>query len=248
MSIFKPTFVPIQEARSERVQTQLSLPSWLPTDEIGADIDAMEGICKLAGISQLTITTTNESVSEVFTNNGSVNSDGTMSGSPSITISKLVEHKRTLHGFSDYKPAQESSIALNIPHQDLYQKVSERGDPQSPENWAKEINYKIKKTLLLGGLAHLLTPATISFLIQLIAVTGFATYDILFELALNTSPYPLPFNLTVANFALAGADLDGGRRPSLVQIGGIEFDRAAILTLILSTRTLVKRIEPPKSE
>lgn len=242
----QPEFVAIPEVESEIVAVDVRLP-WINAHELGINIKRLEKLCRLAGISHLSIHTTNEEErgSDVPMILG-IGSDG--SGVGAFAKAKKKTHDTEVKAKGVFKGEKYIDVKITFNNKDLEKQVREApaGGVKSTEPWAKIFNQELRNAIRRIGLTHLLSPGLVETGGSLFAgvATAFqfgALWGALSEQAHLMVPLgavsggPMLINLAVW--------LSGKGRFSLFFPLAMELDRAAIFFIMSHTQNLVQALE-----
>lgn len=241
-----PKLVPLNNLQSDIVEANLVLPANLGLEQLGINIIRLETLCRVAGISKLTIGNKREN-DQGATIIAGRNRDGTAIGG--LTNSKAISksaQKRT--GKLKMETQIEADIQIDIAS--LASKISEKFPEgvRSLEGWSQELEEVITKHLGNEGVRFLLSGSKVEMIFDI-----FVFFMMLEDIIKFSQSIHRTVMLYVAVRQIAYSMLhkffeiiwrrDSYLRVSPLSIVGIEWDRALVLMgMIASTRNLVGKI------
>lgn len=153
-------FIPLPQARTERVSLSLALPQWIDTNFLGINVRGIETICNLSGLRSIVIAgssdgKTSHSIPQTvgFNNQGGAYA----ARSQATTMIPLSE------GRFSYDPCQtllpryarwaDAQVELNM--NEISQRVQKSDDIRSVQNWVKPLNDAIRDGVFEAANKHL---------------------------------------------------------------------------------------------
>lgn len=257
-------FIPIKDAKSERVRFDVVVPEFVDAEKIGVNFRDIRRLCRIAGISHLRVeSVTGESQTpsipqvvgynkngEAYAASGKVQAkDPVFDSKSSINNSSLIPHSATW---------VNTVLRLNI------DEISDRighdtkwaHSLRSPEAWANYFNLAVKQGITKEGAKHLIfgmnNYQTGLSLFQNIDSVLIESHASMFNFFFANFGPRIPRMTDVAisliirntflnsiNFVVyRGNDNQDGSRLSLIY--GPQVDRAILLIIMAKTKTLIK--------
>lgn len=253
MSAQTETFIPLDQANTERVQTRIDLPFGL-SEQVGINTSRIESLLQISGfryalikgIHDEPISSSSPLIVGVDKNGAAL--AGKVNTSPVPTQTSGFKDQANPINFP--KQARWSNLAVKINIPEIQQQIlNEAGSVKDPHPWAKKINSSLKQGIVKAGKNNLLKD--FNHYDMKFYPGSYALYFFL-SLAMGSDPA-----ITLHNFALLGtvasilqpafygAEKTGqGRRFSL--FFGPEIDRALLLGIMGNLRQLAKPMASSK--
>lgn len=252
-------FVPLpkveREQPEDRIKVALNLPTYLDQDRVGVNLSEIRRLCDWGGIRELRIIgKTDGETSQVIPEVNGINSDGSASASKKMA---KVDVPTSTSDMNSFMPKKGSRIAyrwvaarVDVNNNEIAARTAEKpGGAHSVGNWAEELDKGIKLPIRQIGHRNLLTTPESGDKTDYTFLTFIPALYVIQNLAQNSSELILPEALfycmliALANKAY-GVTLPYNSRFSLTP--GFQFDRAAVLSILSRTSTIVGELGKDK--
>jgi len=240
-----PKLVPLNNAQSDVVDVNLVLPAAVGLEQLGIDIIRLETLCKVAGISKLTIRNKKDDSKE--TTIVGRNRDGTAIGGLMGSKTASLSTQKKKKGF---KMIARTEVNIEIDIATLAHEIIEKNPEgvRSLHGWSQELEEIITKHVGNEGLKFLLSVEKGAMRVDMIVICSMlgigispqasALINVMAALTCRMLGCILAQRLASKLF---GEDMYV--RTSPLSIAGIEWDRALVLIgMIASTRNLIGKI------
>ncbi|MBX4205981.1 hypothetical protein KW795_02180 [Candidatus Microgenomates bacterium] len=256
----RPKFTPMPYAQTQRLRTAAELPFHIE-EEIGLNLESLNKLMQLGGIRHLRIEndTENKKTSKVSLGISGMNNQGSAYGG--VAVTQMVPPSLDtveLTGGGQLKQAKWMDLTIKLNTQEMTQRMLQADqDVRQPENWARDLQKIVKKTVVGKSLKHLLSlgpyETALFAWVYTQCITNAANLGI--SQVILHGYHPQNINIPQALFFLAstgtiarymcmasqGRERSGqGMRISLFY--GLEIDRAIILAIQANREKLVEKI------
>lgn len=235
-------FVPIPEANTERLRTDVRLPYRLEK-QVGLNVNSIEILAQIAGVSEIKIgtNTKNNITPQVVGFNSSGEALGGFISNKSLNHS--IENK--LEYSSNNPGSTWSHLEINLSEQAAISLMeTHKKDTRDPKNWAVLIDNAIYKGLLKSGFDNLLKRLPEDYFLPTLSF-GLIIHDLLNkDYMYATRVFALLKTLdTIPRSVVYGFEKKGeGHRWSIMYWGGPEIDRMLILIAGLGVNKLAAAV------
>lgn len=155
------TLTPIGQASSEYLSIQLPLPIHIDTKRIGVDVESIDQICKISGISSLRISALRNR-EQVIGALGGVDREGNatagMIATATAVKSAKMEKRINVPGSFPFKCSISQDVNIEVDVENMARVLVENGQIKSPSAWAEALDKEIIPQVTHAGLKALLTP------------------------------------------------------------------------------------------
>lgn len=274
MSEIRKGFTPLPEAYSERVRFNVALPPYIDQEKIGVRLNTIHTLCRIGGINHLLITSTGDRTIDQPVVTGISPSGEATAGFGKLREKTIftTDSQEIPSDYADLHPTVHNDLASRWTDGTIYinvdalstevtQNTSARDVPQ----WAQHLNKALQDGITHIGAKHLLLGLSKNeaarlavFQAGLGSMADFHVYN-----PTDWSDFSPPSSVSnvmlihlFINFMTKGmsnmshwippTNSHENRRFSIFY--GPQLDRALLLKLLASTRTLVKEISPQTAE
>jgi hypothetical protein len=237
---------PIDWVESDVVKVKISLPGFVDSERIGLDVAHLERLCRIAGISELTIKSHSGSRSSGRPVILGVQKDGTAIGgfekAASTTETNISKRDKLEQRICEWR-----KVSISIDMDYLTDEIQEGEGENSIFDWVKKLDTEISDNVYSSGMKVLMDTDP-GFRVTVEAI--FYAWLIVSQ-SLSSNPMDIQHILALLfSYGLGKAAIAGitGKmkdlRLSLVHPFGMELDRAAVFVIMSNVKSLVKEIVP----
>ena len=242
---------PIDEVESDVVKVNILFPDFVDSERIGLNVAHLEKLCRIAGISELTIKSHSGSRNSGQPVILGVQKDGTAIGgfekAKSSTESQFSERDK-----NGYRISKWTKVGISIDIDFINNEISESGDDiKSVSQWIEKLEKEISNNVFTAGIKVLSQKNPPQYLI---AEMAFYMIFILSHLDLysgansgsSSSLLIWLWAFYVAKVVMAKVDNAKLKdiRLSVLNYSGVEVDRTAVFIVMANIKSLVKEIVP----